>query len=129
MNFLQRLMYGRYGSDQLNLFLLGVYVVLSLISSFLHLPPLGWGSTILIILACYRLMSRNIGRRQAENAKFLSLAQPVIQWAKLRRTIRRDQEHRYLKCPHCGQHLRVPRGKGHIHVTCRTCGTSFEAKS
>ena len=35
----------------------------------------------------------------------------------------------YLKCPNCGQMLRVPRGKGRITVTCRGCGASFQEKS
>ena len=48
---------------------------------------------------------------------------------RLRRTIHRDKDHRYFKCPNCGQQLRVPRGKGKITVTCRNCGVSFEEKS
>ena len=35
----------------------------------------------------------------------------------------------YLKCPNCGQQLRVPRGKGRITVTCRSCGAVFQEKS
>ena len=35
----------------------------------------------------------------------------------------------YLKCPNCGQMLRVPRGKGKITVTCRGCGASFQENS
>lgn len=129
MNFLQRLMYGRYGGDQLNLFLLVVYLVLYLLSALIRFAPLRWVGLILLVLAFYRMMSRSITRRRAENAKFLQLTRPVTQWFHLRRTIRRDQEHRYLKCPNCGQNLRVPRGKGRINVTCRSCGSSFEAKS
>ena len=29
----------------------------------------------------------------------------------------------------CGQQLRVPRGRGKITVTCRSCGASFQEKS
>ena len=64
-----------------------------------------------------------------ENARFMRLAGPVLSWLRLRRTIRRDKEHVYFKCPSCGQQLRVPRGKGKITVTCRGCGASFEEKS
>lgn len=32
MRFLQRIMYGRYGSDQLNIFLLVLYLVLYFVS-------------------------------------------------------------------------------------------------
>ena len=40
-----------------------------------------------------------------------------------------DREHRYFKCPNCGQQMRVPRGKGRITVHCRSCGAVFEEKS
>ena len=98
MNFIRKLMYGRYGSDQLSFFLLVVYIVLILLSGLPHLEALSW------------------------------LA-PAIRWLRMRRTIRRDKEHRYFKCPNCGQYLRVPRGKGKITVNCRNCGASFEERS
>lgn len=128
-NWVQRFMYGRYGSDQLNVFLLVAYVVLMLLSG---LPGLGLLETIalvLIIWSVFRLLSRNYAARRAENAKFLKLAGPVIRWYRLRRTILRDKEHRYFRCPNCGQQLRVPKGKGKITVTCRGCGASFQEKS
>ena len=40
-----------------------------------------------------------------------------------------DPDHRYFKCPNCGQQMRVPRGKGRITVHCRSCGATFEEKS
>ena len=64
-----------------------------------------------------------------ENARFMRAAGPLLSWIHLRRTIRRDKEHVYFKCPGCGQQLRVPRGKGKITVTCRGCGASFQEKS
>ena len=36
MNFIRKLMYGRYGSDQLSFFLLVVYIVLILLSGLPH---------------------------------------------------------------------------------------------
>ena len=36
MNFMQRLMYGRYGGDQLSVFLIALYLLLYLLSSLLH---------------------------------------------------------------------------------------------
>ena len=128
-NALQRFMYGRYGSDQLNLFLLVVYVVLYVLQLFVRASLLYWLATAVLILALFRLLSRNLERRRAENARFLQVAGPALQWFRLRRTIRRDKEHRYFKCPNCGQQLRVPRGKGKITVTCRSCGASFQEKS
>lgn len=129
MNFLRRLMIGRYGSDQLNIFLLVVYLVCCLLSWIISLGFLNYLGLIAILLALFRMLSRNIDRRRAENAKFLKLTRPAVQWVKLRRSIYRDKDHCYFKCPNCGQHLRVPKGKGKITITCRACGTSFQEKS
>ena len=129
MNYLRKLMYGRYGSDHLSFFLLILYLVLILAA---NLPFMGWLSWLaLAVLAwdLFRIFSRRIDRRRAENARFLELVGPVIRWFRMRRTIHRDKEHRYFRCPNCGQYLRVPRGKGKINVTCRNCGASFEEKS
>ena len=128
-NAIQRFMYGRYGNDQLNLFLMGLYLLLYLVFLFVRLEPLYWVVFILLAVTLFRMLSRNIQRRRMENARFMRAAGPVIRWFRLRRTIHRDKEHVYFKCPNCGQQLRVPRGKGKITVTCRGCGASFEEKS
>ena len=127
-NAIQRFMYGRYGSDQLNVFLLVLYLVLYILFSLTRLAPFYWLSLIVIVVGLYRMLSRNFARRRAENAKFMRFAGPVISWFRLRRTIHRDKEHVYFKCPSCGQQLRVPRGKGKITVTCRNCGAVFQEK-
>lgn len=129
MNLIQRFFYGRYGWDQLNLFLAGLSLVLYVVDLFVRTPVLYLLYTILLLLALLRMLSRNFSRRRAENTKFMVLAGPVIRWVKLRRTIRRDKEHRYFRCPNCNQQLRVPRGKGKITITCRNCGVSFEEKT
>ena len=129
MNFIQRLLYGRYGWDQLNFFLTGVALILYLLDLFLDASPLYILYLLCILAVLFRVLSRNYARRRAENAKFLTVAGPAIRWIKLQRTIHRDKEHRYFKCPNCGQYLRVPRGKGKITVNCRNCGVSFEEKS
>ena len=128
-NAIQRFMYGRYGSDQLNLFLISLYLVFYLLYISTHLVVFSWLTLILLFLSLFRLLSRNVVQRRAENTKFLQTVSPVIHWFRLRRAIRRDKEHRYFKCPNCGQQLRVPRGKGKITVTCRGCGASFQEKS
>lgn len=40
-----------------------------------------------------------------------------------------DREHKYFRCPNCGQMLRVPKGKGKISISCRNCGTTFQKKT
>ena len=129
MNFMQRLMYGRYGGDQLSICLLGLYIILYLVSLITRLSFFYILGTLLILWAFFRMFSRNLQKRRAENARFLTLAGPLIRWCKLHHTIHKDKEHRYFKCPNCGQQLRVPRGKGKVTVSCRNCGVSFEEKT
>ncbi len=128
-NAIQKFMYGRYGNDPLNLFLMGVYLLLYLVYALTGFRPLYWVVLALLIWTLFRLLSRNLERRRWENARFMRAAGPVLSWLRLRRNIRRDKEHVYFKCPSCGQQLRVPRGKGRITVTCRSCGASFQEKS
>lgn len=128
-NALQRFMYGRYGNDQFNLFLMGLYLLLYLICIFVRSDLLYLVSFVLLAVTLFRLLSRNLERRRMENARFMRAMGPVISWIHMRRNIRRDKEHVYFKCPSCGQRLRVPRGKGQITVTCRACGASFQEKS
>ena len=130
MNLIQRFFYGRYGCwDALNLFLAGLSLVLYVADLFARTRVLYVLYTLLLLAILFRLLSRNSARRRAENARFMVVAGPVVRWVKLRRTIHRDKEHRYFKCPNCGQQLRVPRGKGKITITCRNCGVSFEEKT
>ena len=128
-NAIARLMYGRYGGDQLNLTMMVVYLVSYLLFAFTGWRLFYWISLVLLFISIFRMFSRNLAKRREENYKFMHLAGPAIQWFRLKRTIHRDKEHRYFKCPNCGQQLRVPRGKGTITVTCRGCGASFKEKS
>ncbi len=124
-NALQRFFYGRYGNDPLNVALIVLYLVLYLVSSAARVVLLYWVSLAVLFWALFRMFSRNTSRRRAENARFMAFAGPALRWLRLQRTIRRDKDHCYFKCPNCGQQLRVPKGKGKITVTCRSCGASF----
>ena len=126
---LQRFMYGRYGRDRLNDCLIGLYLILLLLYMITRLTPLYWLALILVAATLFRMLSRNYAARRAENARFLRAVDPAVRWYRLRRTIRQDKEHRYFKCPNCGQNLRVPKGKGKITVTCRSCGATFEERT
>lgn len=128
-NAIQRFMYGRYGNDKLNTCLVGAYLLLYLLYMVTRVDLLYWVSLVVMLVAIFRLLSRNHAKRRAENSKFLQLIEPLIRWYRLKKTIFKDKEHCYFKCPSCGQQLRVPKGKGRITVTCRGCGASFEEKS
>ena len=127
--WMSRFMAGRYGGDQLNLFLIALYVVLYVVFLFTRLLMLELIGTVVLVVSLFRTLSRNIERRRAENARFLQTVRPLWRrWMGFRARAH-DKEHRYFKCPNCGQQMRVPRGKGRITVHCRTCGAAFEEKS
>lgn len=127
--FLSRLMAGRYGTDQLNMFLLVLYVVLIIVQAITHLAVFYWIALVLLLVGVLRCFSRQVERRRAENQKFLQLIRPVQRKARDCRVRMKDRDHRYFRCPSCGQQMRVPRGKGRITVHCRSCGATFEEKS
>ena len=127
---LMRLMQGRYGVDQLSRFLMGAAFACMVLSLFIR----GRGISVLIlflILCCYfRMFSRNIQARYAENMKYLHMT------AGLRRrlaVVKRDMEirktHHIYRCPDCRQKIRVPRGRGKIAVRCPKCSREFIRRS
>ncbi len=129
MNWFRRMMVGRYGVDQLGYALLAVYFVLWLLSSLLRSRLLNLLATLCALLVFYRMFSRQIDRRRAENARFLDLVRPIVHRYNVNKCRRNDKDHCYFRCPNCGQQLRVPKGKGKISITCRSCGVSFEEKT
>ena len=129
MDRMRRIMEGRYGSDQLGVALLVAYLVLYLLS---HIFDSGFLSMVSIAFLCwavYRMFSRQLDRRRAENLRFLEAVTPLVRKYNVSKCRRQDKEHCYFKCPNCGQQLRVPKGKGKLSITCRNCGVSFEKKT
>lgn len=126
---LMRFMYGRNGIDQLGTFMVALYLIVWVVQLVSHWFFLIFLEYLLLILVLFRMLSRNLTRRRAENAKFLQIVRPIKCFWVTRRNRMHDRDHRYFKCPNCGQQMRVPRGKGRITVHCRTCGATFEEKS
>lgn len=132
---IQRMMYGRYGNDQLGMFCFGLYVMFWIVS-------LGFRGTffgrilsvadyVFVIIYFFRFFSRNIYQRQRENQKFLSVRNQVKNYFKFLRL--RYQERsgtkKLYRCPKCHQMIRVPRGRGRIEITCPKCHFAFIKKT
>ena len=129
----QRFMSGRYGGDAFSNFLsltALVVVVLGLFVPGLFGMLLGWLGWAALIYSYYRIFSRNIPKRAAENRWFLAQRYAVQQrFATPRTRFAQRKVSRYFRRPRCRQQLRVPRGRGRISITCPKCGTSFIKKS
>lgn len=126
-----RFMIGRYGNDQLNRFLFGVYFVLWILSVLFF----GWVGLVCDLLCSvtavwllWRMLSRNYARRQAENERFLRWWGPVKRWFSFQFTRLRDvRRFRYRRCPACRAMLRLPVKRGRRTVTCHRCHRQFKS--
>ena len=132
-------MYGRYGTDTLskvNLWayaaVLIIYTVLRIVFAFtlkgnVIAPTILSISYIvisaaLISLLFFRMFSKNIVKRRAENERFCG-------FFKLCKNMYRDRNtHVYRVCPKCKAVLRLPKAKGKHTVVCPRCRNRFEVK-
>ena len=79
-------------------------------------------SLILVMSSLIRVMSRNITLRAAQNARFRGFFTGISANVAIRREHYAQRgDWRFYKCPQCKTWLRVPRGKGKLHISCR-CG-------
>ncbi len=119
---LRQFMAGRYGTDKLNMTILGVGLIACVLATLLPVPLLKLGFTllsyVLMFYAIFRSLSRNTYKRYQENRKYLLFLQKL-----------KDKEHRYYDCPRCRQQVRVPRGKGKISIVCPKCKEKFIKKT
>ena len=118
----RRFMTGRYGTDKLNMVILGAGLIFCLVAMFVKYPPV---NLILVLIsyvfmgwAIFRSLSRNTYKRYQENRKYLLFLERL-----------KDREHRYFNCPKCRQSVRIPRGKGKVAITCPRCRERFIRKS
>lgn len=129
-----RFMYGRYGGDQLNVFLVGVFFVCAVLNLFVRnnyfsMLMTSW-ETLLLILVYYRMFSKNIQKRYAENQKYLVLEGKVKRYfGKAKYMQQQRKDFHIYNCPQCRQKIRIPRGKGKISIRCPKCGAEFVKKS
>ena len=134
-NALSRFMYGRSGVDRLGLTMIWAALLLDIINMLLREKPVVSGITglvsgVLLFTALFRMFSRNLEKRRAENTRFMEKVWwPVSRRMAGARQQRMDKEHRYFTCHRCGAVCRVPRGKGRIVITCPRCGGEIHGKS
>jgi DNA-directed RNA polymerase subunit RPC12/RpoP len=126
------------GGDQLNFFLLGLGLLFMLVSSFI--PKTGSAAVVSYVLhyipmlfyiaAIFRMFSKNIYKRRAENAVFMKFWGGITRFFSGIFKKRADSAtHVHFKCPACRQQVRVPRGKGKISITCPKCSNKFIKKT
>ena len=104
-----RFMYGRYGVDELNNFLMVLALVLNFVGLFNRGNRggsiLSSISLFLFVFLIFRMFSKDVGKRSAENRKFLDSTKPL-----------RNR---------CGIYNRVPKNLGKIKIRCNRCKHEF----
>ena len=130
---LARFMYGRYGIDKLYYFYFAIYFILVLIGMLSDIAIIyaitNVASTALLIYMFFRVFSRNISKRYAENQRFEKHWNKVTGFFKLQKNKYRDRKtHVYRKCKHCKAVLRLPKRKGKHTTTCPRCGRLLKVR-
>ena len=126
-NGFRNFMIGRYGSDDLGRFLMGILLIL-IVASFIFWNPILQGVIWVLFLYIYfRMLSRNYAKRAAENDWYLRKTEKVRRFIRIRQRRFADRKtYKHFTCPGCGQDIRVPKGKGHVRISCPKCHNTFE---
>lgn len=124
-----RFMQGRYGNDQLNRFLMILALVVMVLSMF-GVPLVYILGVVSMIYAYFRMFSRNIYKRRAENSAYMKYEYKVKQkLATWKRDMKQRKTHHIYRCPSCKQKIRIPRGRGKIEIRCPKCSQTFIKRS
>lgn len=130
-------LYGRNGPDELYKFclyscfallilnfILGLFRVPAVVTRIISIAELA-----LLGYSIFRLLSKNVYKRRAENEAFLKIKRNSAVFGWFRLCINRfkyRKTHIYTKCPQCRRMLRLPRVSGNHGVRCPGCGNNFD---
>ncbi len=135
MNFrykLMQFMSGRYGIDKTFYIITVTAIILAAINCFIFIMPLRFGIQMvvyaLMLWAFFRVMSRNISARAAENRKISGIFSNYSRRIQTQRQRRADTSHVYKKCPKCKAILRLPRRAGKHTTICPKCSNKFSVR-
>lgn len=125
-----RFMQGRNGIDNLGYHALWGGLILSLLDSLIGSGLLGLVGTALYVYAIFRVLSRNVAKRQEENRRYVQFSGNISKEVKqffLR--LKGMKTYKYFRCPGCKNRLRMKRGSGEKHITCPVCKHQFDQKA
>ena len=122
-----RFMAGRYGADQLSFAMVMATLVMTIIGSLSHFGLLTLMADALLLVAFFRMLSKDRYKRAHENQVYLEKTQRMRQgFTEWMNRMKNSKKYHYYTCPKCKTRLRVPRGVGHITITCKKCGEKFD---
>ena len=136
--------YGTYGFDILSVFLLIISLLFNLGG---YTRIIGF---FLLIVVLFRAFSKNIYKRSQELNKFIAIVNKLLNrfgksipyniprtslesiplaFKQLFTNLKQKTKYKIVKCPNCGQKLRLPRGQKKIIVTCKKCSQEFKMRT
>ena len=118
---MERWMQGRNGLDDLARHLYYLGFALLVVSLFDRTGLVSLLAMVIIAYAMFRAFSRNLDKRQAENAAYLAKTAGIRRRAEqYRLRFAERKQYRFVKC-NCGVTLRVKRGQGTKEIVCPRC--------
>jgi membrane protein implicated in regulation of membrane protease activity len=127
---IMQFMKGRYGTDELSLFFMGVIAISLIVGATTKYTVFFAIAFVVLIFSYVRMLSKNYSKRHHENQVYLQglrrITNPFKQ--KLSR-MRQSKDYRFFKCPGCKTRVRIPRRKGKVQITCPKCQNKFLRKS
>ena len=126
-NLLNNILYGRNGIDELGLFTIWIYIILSIINLVTNSFIGDLSALLLVALILFRMLSKNFTARQKENNIFKKITNFIFKpFENIKRNIK-DKEHVYKKCPKCKTILKLPlpSKKGIQKAKCPKCKKSL----
>jgi ribosomal protein L37AE/L43A len=137
---------GRYGLDSFSKFLLIASAVLVLIKSY---PA----AVVFAGYGIFRILSKDFQKRQREEMGYKNFVGTLkyrlsglsykiskkLNWGifdrikssynNALRKAAHNKNYKIVKCPQCKQKLRLPKNKGNLVVTCKTCKHEFKKRT
>lgn len=126
---LMRFMNGRYGNDDLGKATFWLYIILLFLNLFIRSRIIYITETVIVFIYIFRILSKNIPKRQSENYKYLKIKDTVRKkFLFIKNRFKYRKTHVYKKCPNCKAVLRLPKKKGSHICTCPKCHNDFSIK-
>lgn len=123
-------MVGRNGLDNLGYHALWAGLIIVLVNTFIGSMVLSLVGNALYLYAIFRVLSRNVDKRQAENSRYMRF---LNRWQKEGKQfllrLKGTREYKYFRCPACKNRLRLRRGCGEKHITCPVCKHQFDQRA
>ena len=125
-----RFMQGRYGTDDFYKFLFWVALIGIVINWFFKSQLLSFAVTLILVYAMYRVLSKNLSARYAENQRYLQATAKIRYWFDQQKKLMEERKYHHIyTCPKCRQKIRIPKGKGKIMIRCPKCHHEFQKRS